>query len=112
MTYPDKPATLALLENWQKHCAAIEKMMAGINDCMGLDINGPMFEMVWGVFGAYEAALGAFIGDHGNWLEWFRAENEMGARGMAAGYDGSLKPVKTLGDLYGLIAESRKRVDA
>lgn len=109
MNYPDKPTTLAMLVAWKDRHDSVEKMMDGIKEVMGLEIGGPLFETVWGVYGAYEAMLGAFIGDHGEWLEWYQAENEMGARGMEAGYDGNLNPVKTLDDLWRLIEEARKR---
>lgn len=112
MTYPDKENTLALLGDWQAHHAAVEKLMDGITSSIGLDIDGPMFDTVWKLFAAYTGAMAVDVGDHGEWLEWYRAENEMGAKALAAGYDGVRNPVKTLDDLFDLIAESRKRADA
>ena len=109
MKYPDKSNTLALLGDWEKHHSAVEKLMDGIKTSMGLDPNGPMFDTVWKLFDAYTGSLAVEVGDFGGWLTWFYAENDMGARRMAAGYDGKAKPIKTLAHLYGLIAESRKR---
>lgn len=107
--YPDRENTLTLLGDWQKHHAAVEKLMDGITETIGLDPNGPMFATVWSLFDAYTATLAVEVGDFDGWLEWFYAENEMGAGGKAAGYDKNLRKIKTLGDLYGLIEESRKR---
>jgi len=109
MTYPDKKTTLALLAEWVAHHDKIDTMMEGIKSTIGLDPNGPLFDTVWRLFDGYTTALGAQIGDAGEWLAWFCMENDMGAKGMAAGYDGKLRKIKTLADLYWLIAESRKR---
>lgn len=109
MTYPDKKTTLALLANWAAHHDKLDKMMDGVKSSIGLDPNGPLFDSVWSLFDSYTNALAAQIGDHGDWLPWFYMENDMGAKGHAAGYDGKPRKIKTLADLYRLIAESRKR---
>jgi len=109
MSYPDKKTTLALLAEWVAHHDKIEKMMTGIKACIGLDPNGPLFDSVWRLFDGYTTALAAQIGDAGDWLPWFYMENDMGAKGYAAGYDGKQRNIKTLADLYWLITESRKR---
>lgn len=109
MTYPDKENTLSLLGDWQAHHTAVEKMLDGITTSIGLDINGPMFATVWALFDAYTGALAVEVGDSGGWLEWFQSENDMGAKAMAAGYDGKHKPVKSLNDLWRLIEEGRRR---
>jgi len=109
MTHPDRENTLVLLGEWQDHAAAIEKMMTGIKTSIGLDIGGPLFDTVWNLFNAYTNALAVEVGDLGRWLDWYHAENEMGSRGMEAGYDGQIIPIETLADLYELIAHSRNR---
>lgn len=107
--YPDRKNTLALLDAWQKHHAATNKMMDGIQQCIGMDPNGPLFEIVWRLFDAYTDALAAQLGDFCGWLSWYFMENDFGANGMAAGYDGKTKAIKKPEHLYSLIAESRKR---
>ena len=109
MNYPDKEHTLAILGDWDKHHSALERLMGGIEATIGLDPDGPMFETMWKLFDAYTDALSVEVGDFDGWLRWFNYENYMGANGMAAGYYGKTKPIKTLVHLYGLIAESRKR---
>lgn len=109
MTYPDRENTLTLLKDWRDHHTRAERLMEGVKISIGLDPNGPMFETVWRLFAAYTDTLSVEIGDFCGWLEWFYLENEMGEKCMAAGYDGKVKPIKTLEHLYGLIAESRKR---
>lgn len=109
MSYPDKKTTLALLNEWAAHHDKIDKMMDGVEVSIGLDPNGPLFDTVWGMFDSYTNALESQIGDAGDWSYWYRMENDMGGNGMTAGYDGKLRKIKTLADLYWLIAESRKR---
>lgn len=109
MTYPNRETTLALLGDWKAHHDAVEKLMDGIKDCIGLDPDGPMFDTVWRLFDAYTASLAAQIGDFGGWLVWYQAENDTGKRGHEAGYDGKLSKIKSLVALYWLIEESRKR---
>lgn len=100
---------MTLLTEWARHHAAVEKMMDGIKQHMGLDPDGLMFVTVWALFGEYTSTLSCEIGDYDCWLDWFRFEAEMGKRSMSAGFDGKTKRIKTLAQLYGLIAESRKR---
>lgn len=82
MTYPDRENTLALLTDWQKHHAAVQKLMDGIEESIGLDPNAPLFDTVWRLFDAYTAAIAVEVGDFGEWMKWYQAENEMGARGI------------------------------
>ena len=110
--YPDRENTMTLLTEWARHHAAVEKLMDGITETIGLDPNGPMFDTVWRLFDAYTMTLAVEVGDFCGWLEWYRDECEMGTKGMEAGYDGKTKRIKTLTHLYGLIAESRKRRSA
>lgn len=110
MTHPDKEHSLALLVEWQANHDAVEKLMNGMETNIGLDPNGPLFNVVWRMFDAYTATLSVELGDYsGVWLQWYCAENGMGSKAMQAGYDGKLKQIKTLAHLYGLIAEARKR---
>lgn len=109
MTYPGKTKAVALLMQWQVQHHKLEKLMDGVRESIGLDIEGPMVDTVWKLFDAYTEALAHQVGDHGRWLHWFHGDNDMGGSGHEAGYDGQLKPIKTLGDLYDLIVESRGR---
>lgn len=109
MEYPNRENTLSLLTDWQAHHAAVTKLMDGMDAIMGLDIGGPMFDTVWGLFDAYTSTLSVEVGDFDGWLEWHADENHMGKDGKEAGYDKKLRKIKTLTNLYGLIEESRKR---
>jgi len=110
--YPDKEHSLDMLVEWKDRHDALQAMFDGIESSMGLDPSGPLLVNVWNLFDAYSAGLARELGDTGDtWLSWFQADNDMGRRGLEAGYDGKLKPIKTLAHLYGLIADGRKRWD-
>lgn len=110
MTYPDKEHTIALLTDWQAHHAAVEKLMDGMTESpVGLDPNGALFLTVWNLFDAYTSTLAVEVGDFDDWLQWYQSETDMGKRSKAAGFDGKLRKIKTLENLFWLIEESRKR---
>ena len=108
-TYPDREATIALLTDWQKHHAAMDRLFKGFAMYVGLEVEGPMFETVYSLFIAYTVTLAVEVGDLGGWLEWHFSENDMGAGKMQAGYDGQLIAIESLGDLCRLIEISRER---
>lgn len=107
--YPDREATIALLTDWQKHHAAMDRLFKGFAMYIGLEVEGPMFETVYSLFIAYTVTLAVEVGDLGGWLEWYFSENNMGAGKMQAGYDGQLIAIESLGDLCRLIEISRER---
>jgi hypothetical protein len=110
-SYPDRENTMSLLGDWQKHHAAINKMMCGINQHMGLDPDGSMFVTVWAVFGAYTDSIAAEIGDYFGWLDWYRFETGMGQRSKEVQIDGKTKRIKTLANLCTVILERRCQHD-
>lgn len=105
--YPDRENTLALLGDWQKHHAAVEKLMDGIESSMGLAFEGPMFKTVWSLFNAYTATLAVEIGDYHEWLEWYCSETNMGKRSMQVEINGKTSRIKTLANLCTLIISER-----
>ena len=110
MNYPEKALAMNLLKEWQNLHDELKAVHAAAKKVFGCEPESPFFDVTWRVFDAYTRALAENLGDSGAvWLEWFYAENEMGARGHEAGYDGKMKPIKTLTDLYGLILQGRAR---
>ena len=112
MNYPDREASLKILKEWKRQHESLTILMANMEASIGLDIDGPMFSVVWGLFGAYTKNASELLGDKpgasGSWLEWFYLENNMGDKGMDAGYEGKVKPIKTLADLLDLIEQGRQ----
>lgn len=102
--------TVAWLASWQKQHEAVEKLMSDVESSIGLNIDGPLFDVVWKLFDAYTKTVSAQVGDDFGWMEWYQSENDMGARCFEAcpGAGCKLRKVKTLKDLARLIVESRK----
>jgi hypothetical protein len=109
MTYPDRENTLSMLAEWQGQHAAVNNLMDGIDAGIGIDPSGLLFTKVWILFDRYSKTLSVEIGDFDGWLDWYSQENDMGAKGMTAGYDGRKKPIETLEHLLELIEQSRAR---
>jgi hypothetical protein len=110
MTHPEKIQAMHLLKVWkQDHKTAME-LMAGLEIGMGrIHPENKVFQTVWYLMDSYTQTLQIAIGDKENWCQWYSAENDMGAKGLEAGYGGNIRPIKNLRDLLWLIAESQRR---
>lgn len=113
MTYPTHEAGLKLLEEWKTHHESTKQLMDSIEETIGLDLDGPLFNTVWKLFHAYTEAIASQLGDRSRtyddegWMVWYYSENHMGEKGMQAGIDGKLTLMHTLADLLDLIEQSR-----
>lgn len=110
MSYPNKAETLQILNDWHYQHDRITELMDGMGKSIGLLPEGPLFETVWGMFDAYTKSISELVGDKGDWLAWYYLENDMGARGMSAGYNGKTSLIKSKVHLWKLIEQSRGRV--
>jgi hypothetical protein len=97
-----------MLARWKETRHSIDVVIESIEEVHGSNVESPLFNAIENSFDAYTEALDLLLGA-GDWLPWYCAENEMGARGHGAGYDGNIKPISNLEDLWCLIVESRKR---
>lgn len=89
-----------LIDSIQEHRKAVEPIMLIPES----PINNSFYD-------AIKLAIEGFSEDSEHWIEWFIWENDCGSRGMDAGYDGDLKPIKTIAQLVELIIEGMKRND-
>lgn len=112
MSQIDNATAVALLTAWKARHDALTKLMDSITTVLGLEVESPLHEAMWGTFDDYTKTLASLLGDESGWLGWYQSENEMGTKGMAAGYDGNLAPIKTLDELLGLINISCARFQA
>ena len=71
-------------------------------------IQSKIWSATWQMFDLMLAAVAGQIGDESEWLSWYVYENDCGARGMEAGYDGRMKPIRTAVDLVRLVEEEKK----
>lgn len=111
MKYPDKKQALILLDEWQKMQISLYALFDGMRPAFGSLVETSLFETTWRLFDAYTVALSARLGDttFEPWMQWYAFENGMGTKKYPAGYDGKVKPIKNLSDLYGLILIARGR---
>lgn len=68
----------------------------------------PLYIIPWNLMDAYTRAVSARIGDQFEWLSWYWADNDMGAKAMEAQIDGKTYKVRTLKQLARVIVESRE----
>lgn len=112
MIYTARKETMLRLEQWKQQHNDLNAVFSAMKPVFGCLANSPLFDGVWNMFGAYTKVLAELLGATGwpdDWLTWYAYENDMGAKGMKAGYNGKLKPIKNLGDLCRLIEEGRKQ---
>jgi hypothetical protein len=109
MSHPTKKEAIAALRKWQKHHEACTKQFDALRAIFGAISDTDLHESVWLMFDDYTSALSLAFGDDFEWLAWYANENDMGASGHPAGYDGKLRKIKSLADLYRLIEQGRDR---
>jgi len=95
-----------------------KKAFEAVTSAMGLQAESPLNEAFYSIFrtafiaiehaATGESPIKDEVGNEG-WLEWFIYENDCGGRGYGAGYDGNMKPVKTIDDILDLMEEGMKR---
>ena len=104
-----KQERLTLLKQWQLQHDALDKSWQKMIDGIGIPlVESPLWDATWKLFAEYTVVLGDMIGDT-DWLEWYWLENSMGQGEKLAGFDGKLKPTRSLNDLERLIREGLKR---
>lgn len=100
---------LTTLTAWKMQIDQSNEMIANLIDPLMLSPESPLYSAMWALQGALTKAVAKIVGDNHDWLDWFNAENQMGARSMEA-CPGTGKPtrkIKTLADLAWLIEESK-----
>jgi len=91
---------------------ALDAQLHALGDLVGSPIGSPLWDVVEKTFDALLDTTATLIGDtgapdgHGNWLSWWVWDNDCGQAGLAAGYDGNLRPIKTPDDLLDMIEEA------
>ena len=109
----DRELTKSRIESLLTQKQAFDK----VTSVMGLQPESPLNESFYSIFrtaciAVEHAALGkAPTPDEGGegWIDWFVWEADCGERGQEAGYDGNMKPVRTVDDLLDLMEEWLKR---
>ena len=53
--------------------------------------------------------LSKYLGDEGDWINWYVFDNNYGKKQLEAGYDGKVLKIDRISRLWDLIEESKKR---
>ena len=96
---------IPILERWAETINAAEEALDLVSAAVGIAPEAPLPTAVYALIGLADQWAGDRIGTGEGWLEWYRLENDMGAAALDAGFDGVLKPVRTLDDLAALLVE-------
>jgi hypothetical protein len=94
---------LKLLQNWQQCYENNEALLKLLKPIFGNVVESPIYTHLWNCFDELTVTTERLLGSNYTWLDWYCWDNEMGKKGHDAGYDGNLKPIKTLDDLLDLI---------
>lgn len=93
---------LAALESWagaiNRSNSCIDSLYAVTGMC-----DGPFIESIWKLQDLATDMTAQVVGDESEWLDWYRNENGMGAKGMEAGPTGRLRKIVSLADLLWVI---------
>lgn len=99
---------LAALFRWEARRLDMERIRAAWRAVGGTSPEAPILEAMVLLFDSYTDTLAELLGA-GDWLQWFWIENDGGAKGLQAGYDGDLREIRTLDDLCWLVEQARAR---
>lgn len=97
---------LTAIRRWATAMEAGDGLLAPVIDVLDLRPEGPITTALWLTQDALTKATSELIGDDQDWLAWFAAENDMGAKAYEAGPAGAVRPIKTLDDLLWVIEAS------
>jgi hypothetical protein len=105
MTTPDK---IKLIESLVASYKEMDAVCDQAKSLMGVGVDSKLFNPFWKAFDGYVGAVSKLVGDAGaERLCWFIWENGCGEKGMKAGYNEKLRPVKTVKQLVALIEKGK-----
>ena len=102
-----KDEKLEALTKWQAAIEKADRVFDPIVDAIGLEPDGALFELVTDLQIEMTEITSFAVGDTEQWLDWYWLENDMGNKGMEAGYDGNLKKIRFLDELLELIEQDQ-----
>ena len=85
--------------------ARMDDLNGVISPDPGCKLYGAIFELLGVAIDSTAAAIGD---DMHKWLDWFIHENDCGRKGYEAGYEGRIKPIRTIEDLLDLIEQGEE----
>lgn len=81
----------------------IHRHIDALKSTLNPDPGCALYDSVFKMIDVAVKATASALGDKSEWLDWFVIENDCGRKGYDAGYEGRLKPIRTVEDLLALI---------
>lgn len=94
---------LAALKRWQDAMERADATIDPVIQLLQLQPESPICDAVWRLQSALTAMTADLVGDCADWLSWYALENDMGRKGMEAGWSGFEREIRTLDDLLWLV---------
>lgn len=107
MTNITKERRAHIIKEWAKRIAAIEAAHADLYRLTLAAPESPLIDAGTRIADAYTHATSELVGDTNEWLTWFRLENDMGAKALAAGFEPKIVPVRTVEQLIEIIEQEQ-----
>ena len=96
-----------MIRAWAKHITALEAAHADLHRLTLASPESPLMDAGLRIAEAYTHSTSELIGDGNEWLTWFWLENNMGSKGLAAGFDPDIVPVRTIDQLVEIIEQEQ-----
>lgn len=98
-----KAEKLRALERWESAINNSEKYVATLHRSISLQPEGGLVTAFVSLEKALTAATAELLKDRGEWLDWYRFDNDMGALELDAGPPGKMREIRCLEDLLWVI---------
>lgn len=100
-----KSEILNELQQWEALQKSLEAQLDKLCDLMGTPGESPLLEAIYFVLEAHTEAVARIVGDDTKSMWWWVSENNYGRNGLYAGKGNKMRPIRTLKQLAGLIAD-------
>lgn len=77
---------LEILKKWQATVTKVDETCDALQNVLKLDIESPLMTLNYDLEYAYTTAVAQLVGDEGDWLNWYRWDNDMGRKGHSCWY--------------------------
>lgn len=104
---------LAALTRWQQAMEQADAAIDPVIELLQLQPESPVCGAVWQLQRLLTDMTAELVGDQAEWLDWYAYENDMGRKGLEAGWRDQLREIRTLDDLLWVIGlDAGRQMDA
>ena len=102
---------MPILQRWADAITAADQALAALQLSAGSQPEAPLPQAIFDLQGLADEWAAERVGTAAEWFDWYRLENDMGARAHEAGWDGDMRTIRTLEDFAALLEEDVRRAD-